>query len=467
MTYTATVLNETGFPVSGAVVSAVIPVGLSLTTATAGTGSYDSETGVWTIGSLANAATATLTLECLVTASDGDEIECSFHVSGTAATVGLKSDTVTVRAFVGDLDTRAAAYQTAESNTVPIGGEPESDWSASAGASGSGVTWILPGRAARQDCVASSARIWVNTLGAGGWKLKHFRWDGSTYVYQAERAITPTTTGVQTVTFADLTVQMGDVLGIYAPADGKLETIDCDLYTGVRFANGDITADNGFSEVAYGIPLDVYGGRPYLAATGDSLAAGRNGSPNFWDCWLWDENKGAIPGGEPTSEVWNQIRADNAHLEYQNHALGSQDWLWTLNTATGYVTACDPHTVVVICGTNDISWGLAWSDVEARMTAIKAALDADEVRRMAVCEVLPRTEFTDAESLTVRQWNARYATWCKRNGAQLIICHDAMGEERLSTGELDNLPAAYDAGDGIHLSTAGVEALSELIQAQL
>jgi hypothetical protein len=118
-------------------------------------------------------------------------------------------------------------------------------------------------------------------------------------------------------------------------------------------------------------------------------------------------------------------------------------------------------------GTNDISNGRAWSAVELNLVSIKAACDTAGVRRLAICEVLPRSEFTDTEAATVRDWNTRLATWCKRNGAQLITCHDAMGEERVATGELDDLPAAYDAGDGIHLSTAGVEALSELIQDQL
>lgn len=465
MTYTVDVTNNNEFAVTGASVAVSPPSGLSLNSATPGTGSYAA--GVWTIGNMAVGATAQIVIECGVTAEDATEINYLFRSSATGP-VGFGTCTHTARVFVGDLDAQSAAYQSS-GDEVPVCGEPEQDWGATLGASDSGKTWILPGRAARQNCVATSARIWVNTAGSGTWAIKHFRWTGATYEYQGEREITVSGAGAQTVSFTALTLQKSDVIGIYVPADGSLETISCDLLTEVRVETGEISSDNTFSTgVAYGIPLDIYGNRPYLAASGDSLASGNNAAPNFWYSWLYNVALLDVsPGGTETSEIWHQIQADYTDLEYQNHALGSMEWSWVLSTAVPYIVACNPHTVVIICGTNDIDNERTLFTTTAIMDQVKSALDAAGVRRMAICEVLPRTDFIDADAAKVREWNVEYASWAKSNGVQLISCHDAIGQIRVSTGELDDIATAYDSGDGIHMSTAGVEALSELIQDQL
>jgi hypothetical protein len=49
----------------------------------------------------------------------------------------------------------------------------------------------------------------------------------------------------------------------------------------------------------------------------------------------------------------------------------------------------------------------------------------------------------------------------------LLRCHDALGKTRAATGELDDLQDAYDHGDGLHLSAAGLVAQAAAIKADL
>ncbi len=60
VTFTVRVSNTGPDPASGVVVKDLLPTGMTFVSSTATTGTYDSATGLWTVGSLANAGTATL-----------------------------------------------------------------------------------------------------------------------------------------------------------------------------------------------------------------------------------------------------------------------------------------------------------------------------------------------------------------------------------------------------------------------
>jgi uncharacterized repeat protein (TIGR01451 family) len=68
VTYTIEVTNNGPNGAIGVVVADSIPAGLTFVSSTAGQGSYDSGTGFWTVGALANAASATLSITCIVDA---------------------------------------------------------------------------------------------------------------------------------------------------------------------------------------------------------------------------------------------------------------------------------------------------------------------------------------------------------------------------------------------------------------
>jgi uncharacterized repeat protein (TIGR01451 family) len=98
--YTLTV-SATGPSTSfGIVANDVLPAGLTFVSASSSEGSYNSSTGVWTIGSLNIGQTATLTIAATVTASTGTAITNTATVSESSAVVnsnvGNDSSSVTV-----------------------------------------------------------------------------------------------------------------------------------------------------------------------------------------------------------------------------------------------------------------------------------------------------------------------------------------------------------------------------------
>src|SRR5262249_54038449 len=69
VTFTLNLSNSGPSVASNVVVKDLLPTGYALVTATPSQGSYDSGSGVWTVGTLANGGSATLTLTATVLAS--------------------------------------------------------------------------------------------------------------------------------------------------------------------------------------------------------------------------------------------------------------------------------------------------------------------------------------------------------------------------------------------------------------
>lgn len=92
ITYTLTVANAAGSTssASGIVVRDVLPSGVSFVSAT-GTGSYNSSTGDWLVGTLAPGQNASLTITATVTANSGTSVTNTAEV--TASSVGDSNST--------------------------------------------------------------------------------------------------------------------------------------------------------------------------------------------------------------------------------------------------------------------------------------------------------------------------------------------------------------------------------------
>jgi len=173
-------------------------------------------------------------------------------------------------------------------------------------------------------------------------------------------------------------------------------------------------------------------------------------------------NAKAIPGGNPLSEIMAQVKVRIPLLQYQNHALSTNTYAWGLSTGVPASLAVHPKYVIVGFGLNDIDQNRTWSQVESDLNAIKALFDASISENLLISEIQPRTYFDDAKSAIVRAWNVNLADWCTANDATLIICHDALGQIRPSTGEIDDLLSAYNQ-DQTHLTHAGVDKYAEII----
>jgi uncharacterized repeat protein (TIGR01451 family) len=87
ISYGLTVTNAAASPLSatGVTVTDVLPPGVAFVSAS-GAGSYNAGTGIWTVGTLAPGASASLTITVIVTASNGATITNSAEVRASLAT---------------------------------------------------------------------------------------------------------------------------------------------------------------------------------------------------------------------------------------------------------------------------------------------------------------------------------------------------------------------------------------------
>lgn len=181
---------------------------------------------------------------------------------------------------------------------------------------------------------------------------------------------------------------------------------------------------------------------PYqLAITGDSIAQRQT-----------DNLSSEFPG-----DTTNGRSLDGFPVQITDNALGSQTFAWVNSTGMPAAVATNPQAILIHCGVNDISDGRTWAQVESDLDGIKAQWSGV----LFISEILPWTNGTDEQNVTVRTWNDNLATWCAANDATLIATHDAMGQVRVSTGELDDLKTIYDS-DGVHPTSAGAYILWDL-----
>ncbi|MCZ3367058.1 beta strand repeat-containing protein [Methanobacterium veterum] len=169
--YTITATNSGAASASGVQVTDVIPAGLTFNSYTASQGTYNSATGIWTVGTLASGASAVLQLFVTPTASaSGTTIVNSATIPGQIASATVVVPTTPV--------SNVTITKTA-SNLAPNVGQQFSYTitatnSGAASASGVQVTDVIPagltfnGYTASQGTYNSATGIWtVGTLASG------------------------------------------------------------------------------------------------------------------------------------------------------------------------------------------------------------------------------------------------------------------------------------------------------------
>lgn len=367
---------------------------------------------------------------------------------------------------------RVAKWQNAQTDLISIGGLPEAIW----GGVGSGgwnlnSTYLNCGQAVKQDCAIQQIKVQQGAgSGGGNWKVKVWRLvSGTTFTLVTEQAFTleatPLVNVTHTITLSPaLNVQVGDVLSLFVPSGDAIINSTNTLLTDLRWAGsaaGDITANTNFTTTNdKQINIEAFSTSPYLVVVGDSIAEGHNGAAN-WHGSLHDIALTVLPGGEPSSEIANQLRGligNGSVLMYQNLGLGSQGFAYLASTSIPAAHALKPNTIIVHCGVNDIFSGRTWANVETDLNTIK---DAITTERLLIDEILPCTNATDLQAASIRTFNTNLAVWCAANDARLVHCWSAFGQARISTDTNDDLLAAYSQ-DGTHLSAAGVNALAAI-----
>jgi hypothetical protein len=259
-----------------------------------------------------------------------------------------------------------------------------------------------------------------------------------------------------------LLVEQGDHFGVYhicVDNNDTLMGVATSVGSVIKYAAGDLSAEASLTSTTsdFAFLMEFVGEGPELCVTGDSIAEGSgNGAAKFYGHF----QDAVAFGGASSSEMGYWVAKLLGNITYQNLAKGNQTFAWVLSTGIPACVAAAPDKILIHCGVNDVNTSRLWSAVESDLDAIRLLVPL--TTELFIDEILPWTNGdTDEQALTIRTFNTNLATWCQANSATLILCHDAMGQVRTATGELDDLLADYDQ-DGVHLTTAGLYALARL-----
>lgn len=195
-----------------------------------------------------------------------------------------------------------------------------------------------------------------------------------------------------------------------------------------------------------------------LAFIGDSIV---NGSTDY---------EPIPPSGDTNFSIghWVNLLSTNligvGGIGWTNHGVGSRTFALMVSNGD-YLDALTskPQYLVIHCGVNDVNLSVSWNTLVGHLNTIAQAAKNSNAT-VVVDEIFPWSNGTDAQNITVRSYNTNFSTWVQTNAnaGKLLRTHDAMGQTRVSTGQLDDLLANYDK-DGVHLTTNGYRNWGALI----
>lgn len=198
---------------------------------------------------------------------------------------------------------------------------------------------------------------------------------------------------------------------------------------------------------------------PYVAVIGDSIAEGRMSYHNYL---------GGGPSGNTNYNICARLLvASSGVLTGTNCGVAARraDQLISQGDLA-FALQQKPKWLFVHVGVNDIDQGYSWSQFNGSLNTIWSTCQSSNVS-LALDEVWPWTDGSDAENVTVRTWNTNLLNWVATNaGTKLVRSHDSMGQVRPSTGMLDDLSSTYDY-DGVHVNASGYTNWASVIYANM
>ncbi len=305
ITYTLTVANANSSPsnATGVTVTDVLPLGVAFVSAT-GTGTYNSSTGVWTVGNVPRNTSRSITITVNVTAGPGSIIQNDAEILSSSI---VDSDSTPNNGSVFEDDDASASFTVAGSRTAgtpptllcPIG-STLLDWNAQSWTVGSLTgTANVPNIGAINFAVSTqgtfSVPLQLNTTITGGLSGQNSLYQNVEYTTRAETTTTvvtlPTAVPGAQFTIFDVDFAVNDfadkmtISGSYngSPVTPTL-TNGISNYVFGNVAIGDVTASdttsNGNVVVTFSAPVDtitiVYGNHTTAPADPDGQAIAIN-----------------------------------------------------------------------------------------------------------------------------------------------------------------------------------------------
>lgn len=406
-----------------------------------------------------------------VSGGSGASISSVSLVSDILATATLNPGTA-----LGTLtitDTSTAATSTFEVVNVFAGGILSTTFANNAGLSGSDATGrtfvaLELTQRIRQHGPITQVRALINAVsGTGGVRFKVFRPNGSNFDYVSQsELLTPAGTGTQTFDLASpMECQPGDILGVWLQGTNEIAVKTAALVPSIKWDAANQTGTNwnpGNSVNNFSLCMDYRTAFVTAIDTGDSRSAGHNGASYFYTFYETG------PAGPLTAQPINVLQAlidpTRTDWTYQNFAKGSQTWAHVAGTQFPDIFTTynlTPSYIFTQCGVNDVAAGRTNAAVLADMDTCYAMLPANTY--WLIDEIQAWTAGNDAQAAALRSMNAAMAAWAVgKDRVYITSCHDEMAQLRVSTGQLDDMLAAYDY-DGVHMTNpAGVDELGAL-----
>lgn len=231
-------------------------------------------------------------------------------------------------------------------------------------------------------------------------------------------------------------------------------------YSGALVSKIRLTTDSTATGEARFDEVKVF--RPNVFCIGDSNTAGYKSSAPYWN---------------PSPDSSQRLGSGEDEVHSYPHLLGLKfnpvQWAANrgLNAAVsanldsriqGDVIDQGAQTVVILIGTNDIDTGVSLATIEANIqsAANKAATAGLTV---CLCSVPPCNTWDSTQNTKRSSLNAWIESHCSANGYRFADVYTAVK----NPSNPDQLDPAYNAGDGLHFTTAGLQVIADTVYSSL
>ena len=382
---------------------------------------------------------------------------------------------VKAHAWIGETTQRAYNLPfTADTGPVVTGGYTaivSGGTVAGASTPGRDIVNVYPKERIRQTGIITQAKFhWdaADADGYAGFTIKIWRKNGTTYdlVAESENLTSQLTGGPGTVTvsFAGISVQRGDCVGVHLIGNNNNMKGSSVGVAACYYTNGDATGTGvdveSWTALATSVlPIHVLDAAPpIIVGIGDSLMARK------------DSYIGYATGPTGTNSPIANLESLDSRFTFQNMGVGSETTTDVSSRFTEDCIALKPRYALILAGTNDHAASINQATYIGNITDM-----CDECVTAGILPVVMSIPPCSAGSTAKMQardaWTAALRTELNTNypTAIFVDVDHAIGEFRGGgdAGNLWDIQAAYDSGDGVHFTDAGISAIAEVIYNQI
>lgn len=198
--------------------------------------------------------------------------------------------------------------------------------------------------------------------------------------------------------------------------------------------------------------------RPSVFCIGDSNTAGYAVTGAYWN--PSPDSSQRLGSGEDETHAYPHLLGlkFNPNQWAANRGLNAAQSADLDARIQGDVIDQGAGTVAILVGTNDITAGVALATIEANIqsAAYKAATAGLMV---CLCSVPPRSAWDSAQNTKRTSLNAWIQSFSATNGYRFADVYMAVK----NPSNPDQLALAYDAGDGLHFTTTGLQVIADIV----